>query len=202
MTDRRASPDIPPMPAGATPSLAHAAAPRSSAPALRDAVGELYRGHARALWRALGRLGVPAGAVEDALHDLFIVVQRRLPEFEQRAAIRTWLYAIAVRIARKYRDRERRDAHEPEQDWASPDRQPEHALLAAEALGQLDALLAELDASKREVFVLHEVEELTAPQIAAILEVNVNTVYSRLREARRAFARAHARQRLLGREPP
>lgn len=185
------------MPAGARPSPVPAA---PAGEATRDVVGELYRGHARELWRALGRLGVPAGAVEDALHDLFIVVQRRLPEFEQRAAIRTWLYAIAVRIARKYRDRQRRDAHEPEQDWASPDRQPERALLEAEALAMLDTLLAELDAAKREVFVLHEVEELSAPQIAAILEVNVNTVYSRLREARRAFARAHARQRLLGRD--
>lgn len=198
MTDRRPSPDQAPMSASARPSPVAPAAPPA---ATRDAVGELYRGHARDLWRVLGRLGVPPGSIEDALHDLFIVVQRRLPEFEQRAAIRTWLYAIAVRIARKYRDRQRRDAHEPEQEWPSSDRQPERALLAAEALRMLDDLLARLDAAKREVFVLHEVEELSAPEIAAILEINVNTVYSRLREARRAFARAHARQRLLGRDP-
>ncbi|MCY1008577.1 sigma-70 family RNA polymerase sigma factor [Nannocystis pusilla] len=177
-----------------------AAPPAPGAPT-REAVAALYRAHARELWRALGRLGVQPAAVEDALHELFIVVQRRLPEFEHRAAIRTWLYAIAVRIARKSRDRTRRDSFEPEPaEWPSHERGPDQALLDAEALRMLDSLLAELDEDKREVFVLHEVEELSAPQIAAILEVNVNTVYSRLREAKRAFARAHARRRLLGRD--
>jgi RNA polymerase sigma-70 factor (ECF subfamily) len=166
----------------------------------RAAVAAIYRTHARALWRALGRLGVPPAAVEDALHELFIVVQRRLPEFEGRSALRTWLYAIAIRIARKFRERARRDSFEPAQEWPSQARGPDTALLEAEALRLLDALLAELDETKREVFVLHEVEELSAPQIAAILEVNVNTVYSRLREAKKAFARAHARQRFLGKD--
>lgn len=167
----------------------------------REAVAAIYRAHARELWRALGRLGVPAAAAEDALHELFIVVQRRLPEFEHRASIRTWLYAIAVRVARKFRERAARHSFEaaPE-EWPSHERGPEAVLLDAEALRMLDALLAELDEAKREVFVLHEVEELSAPQIAAILEVNVNTVYSRLREAKRAFAKAHARRRLLGRD--
>lgn len=183
-----------------------AAPPLTAAPLVpgaphREAVAALYRAHARELWRALGRLGVQPAAVEDALHELFIVVQRRLPEFEHRAAIRTWLYAIAVRIARKFRDRARRNSFEPATvEWPSGERGPDQALLDAEALRMLDALLAELDEAKREVFVLHEVEELSAPQIAAILEVNVNTVYSRLREAKKAFAKAHARRRLLGRE--
>lgn len=170
----------------------------------RDAVGELYRAHARELWRALGRLGVPPASVEDALHDLFIVVQRRLPEFEHRAAIRTWLYAIALRIARKHRDRQRRHAHAPaaEDALVNPAQPPDRALLDVEALRQVDAILAALDPAKREVFVLHEIEELSAPEIAAVLEINVNTVYSRLREAKRAFARAHARQRLRGGERP
>lgn len=196
--DRRAQEDEGDVPAARPLS----AAPPSSGEPNRAAVAAIYRTHARELWRVLGRLGVQAAAVEDALHELFIVVQRRLPEFEHRAAIRTWLYAIAVRIARKFRERARRDQVEPPpvQEWVSGDRGPDRALLDAEALRLLDALLAELDEAKREVFVLHEVEELAAPQIAAILEINVNTVYSRLREAKKAFAKAHARQRLFGRD--
>lgn len=173
-------------------------APQPAPDANREAVAILYRTHARELWRALGRLGVPAAAVEDALHDLFIVVQRRLPEFEQRAAVRTWLYAIAIRIARKSRDRHRRDPG-PIHDPPSPRPGPDEALQEAEALRQLDALLAGLDEAKREVFVLHEVEELSAPQISAILGVPLGTVYSRLREARKSFNKAHARQQFLGR---
>ncbi|WAS91422.1 RNA polymerase sigma factor [Nannocystis punicea] len=168
----------------------------------RDTVAAIYRAHARELWRVLGRLGVPPAAVEDALHDLFIVVQRKLPGFEHRAALRTWLYAIAVRIARRYRERLRRDAHDPEQDVVSPARPPDRALLDAEAVRVLDELLSRLPEAKREVFVLHEVEELSAPQIATILGINLNTVYSRLREARKAFVREHSRHRFLGGDAP
>lgn len=175
-------------------------APTGSAVDNSDAVAVIYRTHARELWRVLGRLGVAPAAVEDALHDLFIVVQRKLPGFEHRAALSTWLYAIAVRIARRYRERQLRHAHAPEQEPVSTDRAPDHALQDAEAVRMLDDLLSQLSEAKREIFVLHEVEELSAPQIAAILEISVNTVYSRLREARKAFTRAHSRHRLLGRD--
>ena len=60
----------------------------------------------------------------------------------------------------------------------------------AEALRQLDALLDELDEDKRVVFVLAELEQMSVPEIAQTLNVNVNTVYSRLRAARMTFDEA------------
>src|SRR6185369_9492878 len=66
----------------------------------------VYEAHFRYVLRSLG---IRDSQLEDALQDVFIVVQRRLPEFDGGAELRTWLYAIALRIARKYRDRARRE---------------------------------------------------------------------------------------------
>jgi RNA polymerase sigma-70 factor (ECF subfamily) len=55
--------------------------------------------------------------------------------------------------------------------------------------------LGDLDEKKREVLVLSELEELTAPEIAEALGINLNTVYSRLRLAREEFDRVAARYR-------
>jgi RNA polymerase sigma-70 factor (ECF subfamily) len=73
----------------------------------------------------------------------------------------------------------------------------------AEALRILDRLLSELDEDKREVFVLAEIEQMTAAEIAEIVEANVNTVSSRLRVARQEFEKALLRFRAheLRRQP-
>jgi RNA polymerase sigma-70 factor (ECF subfamily) len=73
----------------------------------------------------------------------------------------------------------------------------------AEALRLAVALLDRLDPDKREVFVLAQMEQMTVPEIAACLGVNVNTVYARLRAARKEFDAAFARhQRSSSRPAP
>src|SRR3954468_3800787 len=69
----------------------------------------VYEAHFRYVWRCLRSLGVDDAVLDDALQDVFVVVQRRLAEFDGGAELRTWLYAIALRIARKYRERRRRE---------------------------------------------------------------------------------------------
>src|ERR1700754_5130183 len=69
----------------------------------------VYEAHFRYVWRCLRSLGVRDAQLDDSLQDVFLVVQRRLPEFDGGAELRTWLYAIALRIARKYRERARRE---------------------------------------------------------------------------------------------
>ena len=65
----------------------------------------------------------------------------------------------------------------------------------ADAARIVNRLLDGLDDDQREVFVLAELEDLSAPEIAEALEVKLNTVYSRLRLARSAFAEVAARHR-------
>lgn len=160
---------------------------------------ELYDRHAALVWRALRRLGVAEPSIEDAVQDVFVTAFRRLDTFEGRSAVSTWLYGIAAHVARNQRRRLRRH---PEAPTADPDvldqpthRTPENLADEAESVRILYGLLDELDAEKREAFVLAELEQLTAPEIATSLGLNVNTVYARTRAARAAFEQALGRHR-------
>ncbi|MBI4954340.1 MAG: sigma-70 family RNA polymerase sigma factor [Myxococcales bacterium] len=166
----------------------------------------VYEEHFAFVWRTLRRLGVAASAVDDAVQDVFVVVHRKLPGFEGRSSLRTWLFGIARLVARDARraTRRRRAAGlEPgEGDGALVDAAPDAGALSpqeraerAEAVAGLYTVLAALDADKRELVVLADLEEMTVPEIAEALQSNPNTVYSRLRSARHDFEQAVARLR-------
>ncbi len=151
-----------------------------------------YREHHAFVWRSLHRLGVPRQLLDDAVHDTFLVVARRLGEFEGRASMRTWLFAIAMRVAQSvYRDRtrERRNAGAllavSDLTSATP-----HAAARSDAAIALQRLLSELDEDKRAVFIMAELEQMTAPEIAVTLGVKLPTVYSRLRLAKAQLERS------------
>jgi RNA polymerase sigma-70 factor, ECF subfamily len=159
----------------------------------------VYREHARFLYAILRRLRVPDHEVGDALQEVFLVAYRRRASFTASAPLRSWLYGIALRVARSYNrkaavrrfffaaGREEGDAAAPTHDHDQVERK--------EALAIIDALLEQLPRKQREVFVLAELEGLTAQEIAPALGCNVNTVYSRLRLARERFEAGAARHR-------
>jgi RNA polymerase sigma-70 factor (ECF subfamily) len=164
-------------------------------------VETLYRDHFGFVWATLRRLGVPDRDLEDVAQEVFIVVHRRLDDFEGRSAVRTWLYAITMRVAYNHLRRHRRrgalapvarESAEPVADEASD---PEAHASRTEAGRVLYGLLDRLDADKRAVFVLADIEGLTAPEIATIVGANPRTVYSRLRVAREQFYAGLARHR-------
>ncbi len=174
--------------------------PNVGSPAVEAAVvpdfDAIYDGHFEFVWRSLRRLGVPATAVDDAVQDVFVVVHRRLADFDG-ASPRAWLFRIAFNVVREHRRLyQRKGRHEPLPESiadATPD--PHEALARAEALRLVEHLLDALDEDRRAVFILAEYEEMTAPEMAAALGVNVNTISSRLRAARRDFEAALARHR-------
>ncbi|PCC72535.1 RNA polymerase sigma-70 factor, ECF subfamily [Nannocystis exedens] len=184
MTDRKPggqSPhDMPPLAARSGPS---------SGVAPEFAV--VFREHHDFVWRILRYFGVPAEAVDDKVQDVFLVVYRRWDDFDRRSSMRSWLYGIARRVAADLRrgtmraERRLRAVPDP-----SPAVEPDQALAQIEAAEFVERFLATLDDDKREVFVLAELEFLTAPEIAAATGANTNTVYSRLRAARALFDRA------------
>ena len=159
---------------------------------------EVYEAHFAALWRSARALGVPESACDDVLQEVFIIVHRKLGEFEGRAAVRTWLVRILVNVVSEQRRRFRRkEDHEelPEEVRDSRVSGPLEALARAEAVRVLAKILATLDDDQRTVFVLAELEQLPVPEIAAALNVSANTVYSRLRLARAEYERQVARVR-------
>lgn len=162
------------------------------------AVASVYDEHFDFVWRALRRLGVSVHQLEDAVQDVFVVVQRRLGDFEQRSSLRTWLFGISLRVAKEYRRLRRKHSSEVqvvEEALVGTDPDPRQAALQAEATALVQTLLDELDDERRAVFVMIELEDFTAPEVAEVLGIGVNSVYSRLRLARRDLEQALKRHR-------
>lgn len=149
----------------------------------------LYEAHARRVWRMVARLGVPPAVIEDVVQEVFLTAHERLGQFEGRSSPETWLTGIAVRLAAKAR-RSRRDVVALSALEPDPAEGADLELERRRAMAQLERVLSQLPEDQREVVVLMDLEELTAPQVAEALEVKLNTVYSRLRLGRAALARA------------
>jgi RNA polymerase sigma-70 factor (ECF subfamily) len=164
-----------------------------------------YDEHVDLAWRTLHRLGVPSADLPDAVQEAFLVAHRKLPTFEGRSKLSTWLVGVCYRVAS---DR-RRLAHVryevdgsstlPQRRDSRPD--PERAAQHRERVALLDAVLTELRPEQREVFVMFELEGLSGKEIAAIVNAPEKTVFSRLRLARDAFTAALARRRSDGCDP-
>jgi RNA polymerase sigma-70 factor (ECF subfamily) len=159
---------------------------------------EIYRDHFAFVWRSAKRLGVGEASLDDVVQEVFVVVHRRLTDFEGRSSLRTWLFGITLRIARDHR---RSAARKQVGGAVDPDAVgtlsagPSESAERAEAVRLLHALLDELDDDRREIFVMTELEQLPIPEVAQALGLNVNTAYARLRAARQAFEAALARHR-------
>lgn len=147
----------------------------------------LYETWVDFVWRSLRRLGVAEASLDDAVQDVFLVVHRRLGDFEGRSSPKTWLFGIALRVARDHRRTARRRGGLELLPADLPDggASPFDALDRKRALGTLDEALGHLDDDRRAVLVMMEIEEMTAPEVAEVLAIKLNTVYSRLRLARR-----------------
>lgn len=167
------------------PAVAHVLVREVAVPSF----DEIYAAHFAFVWRILRTFGVADAALEDAAQDVFVVVHRRLPEFEGRAAVTTWLFAIARRVAGGYRRRRTTETLDPTHEPAgTADTFADFS--RAEATATVLAILDTLDEDKRIVFALVELEQLSVPEVAKVLELNLNTAYSRLRLARQAFESA------------
>jgi RNA polymerase sigma-70 factor (ECF subfamily) len=153
-----------------------------------------YEDHVRFVWRALARLGVDESDLPDAAQEVFVVVHRKLSEFEGRSKVTTWLFSICMRVAS---DRRRRahvrfeiPHHDPSGSPLEGDAGP---FTHAHAKELLAVILDGMPDEQRVVFALFELEGLSGEEIAELLDVPEGTVRSRLRLARNAFQQAVSR---------
>jgi RNA polymerase sigma-70 factor, ECF subfamily len=195
--------------AGHTSDMRHASAAsepaESSAPGPRpDELGvssrptfpELYEEYFDFVWRSARRLGVSEASLDDVVQDVFVTVYRRLATFEGRSQPKTWIFGILRHTVQDHRRTLRRKPTEAlEHEPSDRNGCPEGAAMQREGVRLLDAVLAELDDELREVLVLSDIEQMSAPEVSAALSLNVNTVYSRLRTARASFDAALKRLR-------
>ena len=162
---------------------------------------EIYNAHADFVFRNLRRLGVHESLIDDAVQDVFLVVHRRLGDFEARAQVTTWLFGIVLRVSQSYRRSAMRrrarltdaPASEVEQIPVTSSEGPAELLERREASAMLHRLLDQLDDDKRAMLVCIELEQMTVPEAAESLGLNLNTAYGRLRAARATFNEAALR---------
>ena len=146
----------------------------------------LYDEHHAFVRRNAIRLGIPHAHADDVVQEVFVTLVRRSDALGEPRSARALLFAIVRRVCANYR--------------RTLDRKAASALPVAtlrvvdadgfdrvEAAHTVARFLADLDEPRREVFVLAELEGMSAPEIAEALGINVNTVYTRLRAARQRF---------------
>ena len=182
-------------------------ASESSEPAPEEppSFDEVYEQNFAFVWRNVRSLGAQPGSIEDVVQDVFLIVHRKMSDYDaERASMKTWLFGILRRVVRDHRRTVRRKPAQfgtregdAEMETISEEahKGPHETAARAEAVRLLESLLASLDEEKREVFVLAEIEQMTVPEIAQAIDINVNTAYARLRAARQEFEQALARRR-------
>jgi RNA polymerase sigma-70 factor (ECF subfamily) len=155
--------------------------------------------HYEFIWRSLRRLGVPESGVDDAAQHVFWVTSRKLGAVPEGAE-RTFLFRTAMGVAANHRrsarlhERETADAA-PVDRFAGESPTPEELLRWKRARVLLDDILDAMGTDHRSVFVLAELEGMTVPEIAEMLDIPTGTAASRLRRARDEFHEAVARHR-------
>jgi RNA polymerase sigma-70 factor (ECF subfamily) len=158
----------------------------------------LFEAEGAYVWNSLRRLGVPPSDLEDLTHDLFLEVQRRLDDYDPGRPVRPWLFGFALRLALRHRKRAHRRYEQPstgQENVADASALPDQQLAARQDRRLVLSALEGIDMSRRAVFVLHDIDGESMPEIARALGLPVNTAYSRLRAARADFAAAVRRLR-------
>jgi len=156
-------------------------------------LADLLRQNFATVWRTVRRLGVPAQRADELVQETFITTARKLGQI-QVGSERRYLISVAVRLAANDRRRQS-NRLEVAGEWLTEE-QPDPTPLSDELLELkrrrhwLDEAVSELPVDLRTVFVLYELEDLTGPEIAELLEIPPGTVASRLRRAQQAFRRA------------
>jgi RNA polymerase sigma-70 factor (ECF subfamily) len=157
--------------------------------ALRPAPGaarleRMFVAHHALVWRMLRRRGLTPDAAADAAQQTFLVAAERLDDIHPDSE-RAFLVGTALRVAHTLGRKNGRLQLEIDMDERmgdAPNVSDERA-----AVQLCDLALSKVDPDLAEVFVLFEVEGLSSPEIAALLEIPLGTVASRLRRAREQF---------------
>ena len=154
----------------------------------RCATSELFDAHAAFVLRLVRHLGVHPSDAEDLAQEVFVIAHQRLETLQRQDSARSWLFGIARRVAanhlRKNKRRRVQSTESTSESLAAGSGDPSDALQLARDRALLMQALDKLDADKRAVFVLFELEGVPMPEVAEMVVCPLNTAYSRLYAAR------------------
>lgn len=155
-------------------------------------IARLYEEERSFVRRIVVRRGVPGRDAEDVVHDVFVVVCRRIADLDPTNPARPWLYVIAFQTASNYRKLARHRREElpgvvPEAPSLFVD--VDELIAFYEERAQFRARLGRLGVKLRAVVIPHVIEERSISEIAATLGIPEKTAYARMRLARAALTR-------------
>ena len=150
----------------------------------------MFASYHATVWRILRRRGLSRDAAADATQDAYTIAVERLHEIQPDDE-RSFLIRTALQVARKLGRKTQRLQLEDDMDQRSMEQRGADQRRADIQL--CDLALSKVDPDLAEVFVLFELEELSSPEIALLLEIPLGTVASRLRRAREEFRNVFAR---------
>jgi RNA polymerase sigma-70 factor, ECF subfamily len=142
------------------------------------------------LCRSLRRLGERPEDIEDDLQEIFLVLDRKLADYDPARPLRPYLFGIAFRVVSGRRRKHRREVHGVVEEVATASDAPDRELEAASARQLVLEALSRVPLSRRAVLVMHDIDEMPMREIAKTLSVPLFTGYSRLRKARAEFEAA------------
>ena len=171
----------------------------------KEAFEELIRRHQHRVFAVAGGILKRREDVEDIAQQVFVKAYFSIKRFDQRAAFSTWLYKITVNecwdLLRKKKVRPLvYEADLSEEQARQVETSEERGSTAPDISDRLAAqqrverLLEGLDERDRLMLILKEVEGFSIEEVAAVLDLNANTVKVRLFRARRRVV-SQARKR-------
>jgi RNA polymerase sigma-70 factor (ECF subfamily) len=160
-------------------------------------LGVIFDEHFDYVWATLRRLGVRDADREDLVHEVFLKVHARLADYDTSRPLRPWLFGFAYRVAADHRRlaRHRVEVLSGPGDALAVVTPADEGMVANDERALVLDALDTLDLARRAVLVMHDVDDVPIPAVAAALEIPLNTAYSRLRLARRDLAGAVTRLR-------
>lgn len=155
----------------------------------RGAFTALVRRYQDRIYRFLLRLTHSPDDARELAQETFLHAYQALPRWTPQARLSTWLFRIARNLAFDWLRRGKRVAFVPwDEDQAAshpdPAPAPDAVLETAQRFQGLEKALARLPPEHREILLLREIEEMSYEDIAAVLQLNIGTVKSRIARAR------------------
>lgn len=164
--------------------------------ASRIRLEQMFRQHNELIWRTLRRLGLSPDLAADTTQQAYLIAAERLGDI-RFGSERAFLFSTAIGLARTNFRRSQRCQLESDMDvHVDPGARSEQMTNHCSAVELMDRVFAKTDADLVTVFVLFELEGLSAPEISELIDIPVGTVASRLRRARATFRAAARRMEL------
>jgi RNA polymerase sigma-70 factor (ECF subfamily) len=145
----------------------------------------------------LRRFGASTVDAEDLVQDVFLTMWRRRSTYDPSRPLRAWIAGISFRVFSEHRRRNRREVPGGLIDLEDECPAPDDRVATAQARALVLAALARMPEKQRTVLVMHDLDGSSMRDIAEALSVPLFTLYSRLKSARRSFAKEVRRRQLF-----